>query len=136
MDRGTVLRVRTGLSVRIENLTIRGGAGDQGGGIINRGALTLRSVVVRGNRATGAGGGIVNSGSLVLAATSSVRGNTSRAGGGGIVNSGTLTMTTGSLVSGNTSALPGGGVANRGTLVGVACGENVHHNAPDDCAES
>ena len=136
MDRGTVLRVRTGLSVKIENLTIRGGAGDQGGGIINRGTLTLRSVVVRGNRATGAGGGIVNSGRLVLAGASSVRGNTSRAKGGGIVNSGTLTMAQGSSVSGNTSALPGGGVANRGTLVGVACGENVHHNAPDDCAES
>ncbi len=136
MDRGTVVSIPAGVSVTIGALTIRAGASKQGGGIVNRGALKLRNVVVRGNRATGAGGGIINSGSLELAGTSSVRSNTAKAQGGGIANSGTLTMSGSSSVTGNSAASPGGGVASSGTLVGVVCGGNVRHNQPDDCAGS
>ncbi len=108
MGRGTVLTVRADARVKVRALTIRGGVGSEGGGILNRGTLTLRDVSMHSNRAT-SGGGILNVGHLALLGSSSVRNNTATKSGGGILN--------------------------RGTLTGVVCGGNVHGNTPDDCAE-
>jgi peptidoglycan/xylan/chitin deacetylase (PgdA/CDA1 family) len=135
MDKGTVVTVRSGVSLKLSDLTVRGGAADRGGGIVNRGELVLRNVIVRGNEARDGGGGIVNDGDLVLRDSSSVRGNTARAEGGGILNGGSLALEDTSVVTHNHAGVPGGGVVNRGTITGVRCGENVHDNVPDDCLE-
>ena len=65
----------SGVTATLTNLTITGGIGGEpldstvfsraGGGIVNRGNLTLISCFIRGNTA-GYGGGIVNSGTLLL----------------------------------------------------------------------
>jgi hypothetical protein len=93
-----------------------------GGGILNRGAVTLTSSSLSGNYATLAGGGLANvdtpSGTAPAASftRSDVLGNTALLQGGGIYNGlrGTLTTTgvSGSpmLISGNTGA-QGGGIA-------------------------
>jgi peptidoglycan-N-acetylglucosamine deacetylase len=135
MDEGTVVTVRSGVSLKLADVTVRGGAADRGGGIANHGALVLRNVIVRGNEAREVGGGIINRGDLTLRGSISVRGNTSRAEAGGILNAGTLVMEGSSVVTHNVAGRPGGGVVNRGTLTGVRCGENVRDNVPDDCLE-
>jgi hypothetical protein len=109
-------------TVKIEHLTIMGGHaldgatsgadGSSGGGILNRGHLTLSHVLVEANVAGdgatgfdggngGDGGGISNEGTLTLV-HSSVRSNISGASADGSHSSG--------------DGGPGGGIANSGTL--------------------
>ena len=60
------------VTVNLEGLTIRHGAGDLGGGVHNLGQLTIDGSTIEGNAATGEsgdfgrGGGIYNAGSLTL----------------------------------------------------------------------
>jgi parallel beta-helix repeat protein len=94
-----------------------------GGGILNRGAVTLTNSSLSGNTATLNGGGLANADTpsgTAPAATftrSPVSGNTALLNGGGIYNGlrGTLTTTgvSGSplIISGNTATLNGGGIA-------------------------
>jgi hypothetical protein len=134
MDRGPVLTVRPGASVKLDGLTVRGGASTRAAGILNLGRLTLRDVVVRGNEAREAGGAVVNKGRLTLSGKTSIRGNRAREVAGGVLNRGRLTMYGSSSISRNIAGSKAGGILDGGTLVGVACGRNVHHNSPDDCA--
>lgn len=77
--------------VTMRSLTITGGDGygaegppyANGGGIVNRGRLTLRDVIVTGNHAH-CGGGISAQGPLVLRGTTSIDHNTATMCGGGI----------------------------------------------------
>jgi predicted outer membrane repeat protein len=92
-----------------------------GGGVLNRGNLTLSDVIVENNLA-GGGGGIHSSGELVLEG-STVRGNRSTgitANGGGISNFGTMTIRqstiSGNTVFGTSASTLGGGIINVGTL--------------------
>lgn len=103
----------------IEGLTIIGGVGPQGAGIMNTGQLDLVGLTISGNHAVGMGGGGVANGPyghLTIDRTT-VSGNLSTLGnGGGIANSGTLTIDA-STISGNTAfAASGGGIASTGTL--------------------
>jgi predicted outer membrane repeat protein len=94
-----------------------------GGGILNRGAVTLTVSSLSGNLATGNGGGLANADTpsgTAPAATftrSPVSNNSALLSGGGIYNGlrGTLTTTgvSGSplFISGNTATLRGGGIA-------------------------
>ena len=102
-----------------------------GGGIDNRGTLTLNSSTVSGNTvsqktiadttAVGVGGGISNSGlyngvnSTLTLTGSSVMGNSAQAYGGGIISTDNLTLHS-STVSGNTAGTYGGGVASGGLM--------------------
>jgi hypothetical protein len=116
-----------------------------GGGILNKGNLVLRDVVVRDNVAGFKGGGIHNSGTLTLEGNSRVTGNRARVAGGGIRTTGPGAVTLrdvsvitdnrarngggisnhrgrvilqdSSRVGGNTARLAGGGVINAGSLV-------------------
>src|SRR5437016_10621221 len=148
-----------GVSVTIANLTVRGGGSNNapaqaGGGIRNRGTLSLSNVTLAANSAGINGGGLLNFGTLTLTNTT-VSGNTAGTDGGGIYNSsGTLTITASTLsgnsansagrngggifnasaatltnvtVSGNSANSGGGGVFNSGgtaTLLNVTLGEN------------
>jgi peptidoglycan/xylan/chitin deacetylase (PgdA/CDA1 family) len=133
MGHGPVLTVAPGTRLELVGLTIRGGAALRGGGIANQGRLTLRNVIVRGNKATVGGGGVINTGQLTLRGTTAVRSNRSAGRAAGILNGGTLTMAGQSRVFNNTAAVVGGGIVNTGHLIAVTCGGNVHSNAPDDC---
>ena len=111
-----VFNIVTG-DVAISSVTIRHGnsTDEDGGGILNRGTLTLAISIVSNNSNSGGhiqarGGGIDNRGTLTVA-KSTISGNT--AGSGGIFNSGTVTLTN-SIVSSN-SAYDGGGLWNIGT---------------------
>jgi CSLREA domain-containing protein len=107
-------------TVSISGLTIQNGfvgAGQFGAGILNRGALTMRDSVLRGNVAVGVafGGGIFNDEGATANLTGlTISGNTGDGGGGGIYNVGTLTLLA-STVSGNTSPF-GVGIRNEGAL--------------------
>ena len=143
-----VLTIRPGIKVNIRGLVIRNGKATRipnGGGISNKGRLTLRDVVVRGNAAV-RGGGIYNEGALRMLGRSVVRDNTglypsyltevvsgvfntgrlvlddrtritSNFGGSGVLNSGTLVMNGSSNISASDFGRGVSGVTNSGTLV-------------------
>ena len=162
-DRRRVLTIADGVDAELDDLTIVHGNAERGGGILNRGTLTLMGVDVRHNEAAAGGGGILNRGSLVVGDRTIVRGNEAKSGGG-IANEGTASIQGDSSVEHNVASRVGGGVVNRGRLAmsgrasivrneaggkggglfdegvldGVRCAPeddaNVHDNAPDDCA--
>ncbi len=107
----------------ISGLTIMNGSNGSarfGGGINNRGNLTLESVVVSHNAGVssaqyrGEGGGIYSSGSLTITG-STISDNTASNFAGGIYSSGSLTIT-GSTISDNTAGKYGGGISCGGSL--------------------
>jgi hypothetical protein len=134
----------------MENLTIAGGkaysGSGGGGGIQNKGVLTLRNCVLRDNFATAFGGALENYGKATLdsvtleyntarfqgggicnrsAATldfsaSFMRNNSSEGYGGGLVNFGVASLYSGASLSGNT-ALRGGAIYNDGTITASGC---------------
>ena len=117
-----VFEVASGVQVGMSGLTISNGQGVYyGGGIYNRGTLTISDCTVSGNSAdrvdksqktSNEGGGIYNGGTLTVI-DSLITGNVVRTFGGGIDNEGTMTVS-GSTVSNNTAAL-GGGIDSDGT---------------------
>ncbi len=112
----TVLQVNSGVTATISGATIQHGAATAyGGGIINLGTLTLRTVAVDANTATTQGGGIVNGGTLVIE-RSTVSRNTAGTDGGGISNASGVVTITDSTISGNTAANHGGGIFNNDRL--------------------
>lgn len=128
-------------TVTLSNLRIRGATGgDLGGGVRNRGHLTLTNVVVTENTAS-VGAGVRNDiGSdytLILGAGTQVTGNFATTGsgfGGGIANAlgSNLTMQSGSSVTGN-QATRGGGIYNfQQNAVVIESGSNVDNNWATD----
>jgi hypothetical protein len=99
----------------ISNITIRGGyAAYYGGGVENRGALTLDRVNVTQNHNGDLGGGIRNAGSLILR-NSSLIDNDSVLGGGGLMNEEDAYVSA-STIAFNT-AYEGGGIYNYRHLI-------------------
>jgi predicted outer membrane repeat protein len=115
---GRVLSVPLGKTVVLRDLILRYGSvedGAIGGGIVNRGHLTLDGVSVQENDAT-YGGGLYNSGTLVLLGASVIWANNAGLYGGGIYNGDdeTLVASDAHLVA-NTAFQLGGNLYNRGT---------------------
>jgi hypothetical protein len=114
-----LIHVGEGGILTLERLILRGGFSDIGGGVLNKGTLSLVNSTVADHAvfALGCGGGIWNSGTLTLLA-STVADNTARAprvvSGGGIFSSGALTLLN-STIAGNRAGLAGGGMAVSGT---------------------
>lgn len=102
-------------TVKISGLTISGGRSDLGGGIRNRGALTLERNVVSGNSASSAGGGLYDNGSQTTAILSSTFTGNGAGLGGGLYTEGGRTITN-STFSGNDAAGSGGGVYSDGPI--------------------
>jgi hypothetical protein len=123
-----IVTVAAGAEVAISGLSLTGGRADSGGGILNRGTMTVTASTLSGNSAFGgsggfaggSGGGIFNSGTLTVTA-STLSGNSAEGSrfsggiGGAISNSGTVTITA-STLSGNTAGGTGGGIFNGGTM--------------------
>lgn len=120
-----VISVTAGVSATISGLTISGGhpaGGENGGGLYNRGTITLVSSSVAGNTA-GQGGGIYNLGGTVTIVSSAIFGNLSNgtfAAGSGIYSTGTLDILD-SAISQNTSSgsfsSVSGGLHNEGGIL-------------------
>jgi CSLREA domain-containing protein len=93
--------------LQLTGLTVRNGQEASGGGISNKGSLTLIESTVMGNHGHVGGGGILNYGKLWLV-DSTVRENFGHNGsGGGIANLGDVQIW-GSTISGNKSTYAGG----------------------------
>lgn len=103
MDKARVLTVRPGIEVTIHDVVIQGGLATRvprGGGILNRGRLTLRDVIARDNRAA-QGGGVYNLGVLRLFGRSGIVHNEATVSGGGLSNGGICVLNDMSRVSRN-----------------------------------
>jgi CSLREA domain-containing protein len=116
---------KSGITVGISGLTIQNGSApndatdinnNSGGGIHNKGSLTLTEVIVRNNNANffSNGGGVGNSGFLEL--INSIVCNNAGYSGGGIGNTGTMKLSNSSV--GNNVSIgavgSGGGIFNEG----------------------
>jgi hypothetical protein len=91
-------------SSTISGLTISGGGGSTGGGIINEADLTLNNCVVTNNTVSLEGGGIENGGTLCITgctiSNNTIHGvGTATAEGAGLYNGGTLTLINSSVAS-------------------------------------
>ena len=135
---GSAITVLRGAFATIENFTITGGEADFGGGIVNRGFLTVRNCVVTDNDtglAAGGGGGIYNDeGHLTLSLTTVSDNKASGGQGGGILNAGgTLALQENTQITKN-SASQGGGIFNEtGGTVTVDDTSGVTDNTPNNC---
>ncbi len=127
-DRVRVLNVNSGRNLTLNNVTITKGKvrNAQGGGILNRGTLTINNSAITGNEATGrgidqgSGGGIHNTGTLTIN-NSTIANNTAEGIGGGIRSSGggaTLTHVT--IVNNNV------------TSQGLRLGKGIYSNSSND----
>ena len=129
---GTLLTIGSGANVIIDGITIQNGRGTQqgsstmGGGIYNKGHLTLlQNCGIHNNVAT-SGGGIYNEGGVLDVDGCAIYENKADGGyGGGIYNSGgTVTTSTGftryrlAQIE-NNQASYGGGIANNGGTLNV-----------------
>jgi parallel beta-helix repeat protein len=124
-----IFEVLPGAALALDDVTVTGGhgcvetfsggePGFDGGGIQNRGSLTLNQVTVSGNHACGAGGGIANLtfGPLTINA-STISGNTADFKGGGIASNGNVVRITASTIADNRvppfrAGAGGGGIYN------------------------
>jgi hypothetical protein len=117
--------VHAGRIATISGVTIRNGyiVGDnaQGGGINNKGVLTVSNTLITlnhtaasGEKTASYGGGISNIGSLTVVDTT-ISHNIADDDGGGIANYGSLTVIT-STISHNITAERGGGIYSAGDL--------------------
>ena len=121
-DASRVVRIGSGATVTISDLTIRNGSAYFGAGIYNSGALTLMNVAVRDNTSESSGGGILNYETLNLTNVT-ISGNTASGahplGGGGIAHFGGAATLKNVTISGN-SAINTGGVGNVASGGGIS----------------
>jgi hypothetical protein len=121
-DASRVVRIDSGATVTISDITIRNGSAYWGAGIRNDGALTLMNVAVSNNNSESSGGGILNYGPLNLTNVT-ISGNTASGahplGGGGIAHFGGAATLKNVTISGN-SAINTGGVGNGGSGGGIS----------------
>lgn len=124
---GSVVTVASNAAVTIRSLKVTGGEDPSGGGIDNRGSLTLGDVIVGANAAEN-GGGVLNraGASLLLRGGSSVRRNIASARGGGVLNrvGATVRLKGSSAIRLNTASQDGGGVLNAGSAVLILAGSS------------
>ena len=108
-----VFDIAPSATVTLAGLTITGGnVNENGGGIYNRGTLSIIDCTIIGN--TGAwGGGIYNTGTLTVK-DSTFMGNVATVSGGAIWGGATITNST---ISGNSADKGGGGIETGGTLI-------------------
>ncbi|MFB7756048.1 hypothetical protein ACFC18_41655 [Streptomyces sp. NPDC056121] len=115
-------------NLTLTNTTItKGVASDFGGGIANRGRLTVTGSDISGNSANFSGGIGGGSGTVTRIVNSSITGNTANVNGGGVANDGDMTIVN-TRITGNTANNGvGGGLANDGTLRLVNTDVTLNH---------
>ena len=109
-----VLDIKAGITVNIEDVTIRGGSiGNKWGGGINvatGSTVALTRVVVTANSGD-SGGGVYNYKSTIVMTDTTIDGNSGKWGGGFYNDGGTATLNR-VTVSNNTASTEGGGIYN------------------------
>ena len=113
-----IFDVPVGADLTLKNLTIARGkaTNTNGGGITNRGTLSLSRVTLSNNTAPN-GGGIANyAGGSVVAINTTFSNNTVPNAGGGIWNAGTLEVVNSTLAGNQVTGGDGAGIYNTGTL--------------------
>ncbi len=124
---GGAIRISSGVTVSLNNVTVRGSRvdGQKGGGISNHGSLTLNNCTIKDNTASGDGGGISNDGGTLVVLSSSITGNNAT-DGAGISNTGNLSVSRSNLDQ-NIASFAGGAVYNQdniASLVNVSMSSN------------
>lgn len=117
-DVSGVLNIEDAAVVQIKNLQITKGGSKQppgGGGILNRGTLTLEGVWVRSNDAAFAGGGILNLGTLVMQGGEIALNGSDVAGGGLFNDYGAVAILVNVRVAANRGY--GGAIYNKAALI-------------------
>ncbi|WP_446042356.1 hypothetical protein [Streptomyces sp. SID1121] len=127
-------------SLTLNAVTLTGGrattAGhNDGGGVLNFGAVTLTGSALSGNNAAGLGGGIHSSGAAAAATfTSSTVKNNTAGRGAGIASAGATLTTTSSTITLNTATTQPGGIYSAGTA--TLTSTTVTANTPANCVGS
>ncbi len=109
--------VQPGVTASFSGLTISGGGGQNGGGILNQGTLSVANTAFTNDTVLYYGGGIYNQGGKLSVSNTTFSGNTATYGlGGAIDNSGSLTVNYSTFTGGK--AFEGGAIDNKdaGTL--------------------
>lgn len=114
-----VMHVGFGIEVTVNEVTFTGGhsppASSGGGGIQNRGTLTLISVVVEDNFSEQFGGGIANRlDDTLIVEDSLITDNVANQDGGGISNAGQLSVSGSTIMGNTTEENSGGGISTGG----------------------
>jgi parallel beta-helix repeat protein len=120
----TVFQIDGGVTASISGLNIAEGYSSNlhtnGGGLVNRGTVTLTDCSFSGNYASGSGGGLVNYGGTATLTACTISGN-SAVNSGGLVSGGTTTLTD-CTISKNDAGGVGGGLLNyNGTATLTDC---------------
>lgn len=129
-----VLEILADVPVTLEALAISNGANAEGGGgISNKGELTLIDAELTANKMTGAGpdsgGGAIFSNNAVTLRNTVMKDNMSAVWGGGIlVDAGTLILESDSRIEVNTAAKAGGIFARNNSTVTLKQGSRVFKN--------
>lgn len=110
-----VLKVDTGVTLNLENLTIQNGKSVQGGGIYNNGTLNVLGVTFKGNTAINGGAIYEVTSSVTDISNSAFSGNSATSAGGGIESAGGVLKIINSTFSGN-SAPSGAGLLSHTAL--------------------
>lgn len=138
----SAIAVQPGNSVTLHQLTIDDGVAPfGGGGIYNRGTITVTDSTIAHNSASGAGaaagGGIANVTGTVTVTDSTIAHNSATGGGGGIFNNGGTVTVTDSTIAHNSTANSGGaGIDNQGDASGaITLGATIiANNTGSNCA--
>ena len=124
-----VIVVRTGSTLNLSNGTLTGGWGGNGGAldIETNTTVNLTDVIISGNKADDRGGGISNKGTLTMTG-GSITNNTSNdgadpKGGGGLFNynGASATLTNVTITGNEVKVTGGGGLCNYGTMTLDGC---------------
>lgn len=134
-----VLSIGRDVVVVLEDLLIWEGYAifEDGGGIYNRGTLTLKgNTRVSNSTSDKNGGGVYNDGTLTLQDNASILHNVAYFNGAGVYNLGTLTLQDNASIKSNSVSHKGGGILNRGILNGADYdgldgNDNIYNNSPD-----
>jgi len=104
-------------NLMLDNLTVRYGGltgNNNGGGIYNRGMLTVTDSTITANATTRYGGGVANeTGSTLTVLNGTITGNAADYGAGIYIQDGATATLTGSTLSGNAAVYNGGGIYSR-----------------------
>ncbi len=127
--------VEVGLTgkLTVKAITLRGGRAPllaNGGGILNRGVLTLTGSTLIDNIAGASGGGVYSSGTMTFTSSSITGNSTGLLGNGGAIynNNGTMTSTS-TPIGGNSAVLQGGGIFTVGGAVTLTTSPVNSNNA-------
>jgi hypothetical protein len=125
---GRVFYVNRNKAATISGVTIRNGHSTYGGGIHNRGTLTLTGSMVFSNAATISGGGIFNAyGARMVISDCIISGNSAAEEGAGIFNLNSALSVVRSTVVNNTAGVYGGGIESVGGTLTIE-GSTVREN--------